>query len=151
MIHTVQQDILMPTALDGFLTKLTDVSTTNHTFFTVTIHKEKNVLMLLMFIIWSPTIFGLSLSLSTYTHTKFSNTNSSLMFTVNWTRWFVHILTYTFIRRRLEFHLQLSAQVKDFLFYEIFDRLFSNAYSLIFAIVLHKSNWAKIVSKNIFK
>ena len=64
MIHTVQQDILMPTALDGFLTKLTDVSTTNHTFFTVTIHKEKNVLMLLMFIIWSPTIFGLSLSLS---------------------------------------------------------------------------------------
>ena len=122
MIHTVQQDILMPTALDGFLTKLTDVSTTNHTFFTVTIHKEKNVLMLLMFIIWSPTIFGLSLS--TCIHTKFSNTNSSLMFTVNWTRWFVHILTNTFIRRRLKFHLQLSAQVKDFLFYEILDCLF---------------------------
>ena len=131
MIHTVQQDILMPTALDGFLTKLTDVSTTNHTFFTVTIHKEKNVLMLLMFIIWSPTIFGLSLSLSTYTHIlkymrthKISKANSSLMFTVNWTRWFVHILTNTFIRCRLEFHLQLSAQLKDFLFYEILDRLF---------------------------
>ena len=44
MSLAVQQDILMPTALDGFLTKLTDVSTTNHTFFIVAMHKEKNVL-----------------------------------------------------------------------------------------------------------
>ena len=125
MIHTVQQDILMPTALDGFLTKLTDVSTTNHTFFSITMHKEKNVLLVLMFIIWSPTIFG-SLSYSLSLSNTSTHTNLSLIFTVNWTRWFVHILTNTYIYGvGLSSFNNLCSHVKDSLFLR-------NTWSLIF-------------------
>ena len=106
----VHLDFLMPKALDGFLTKLTDVSTTNHTFSDVLYYTRMYCVCRSINVSDQQSLF-LSLPL--------------WIFAVNWKICFVHTYLHTYTYIWLNNMCRCVLYMKECV-YKSLDRLFSS-------------------------
>ena len=122
MVLQVHLDFLMPKALDGFLTKLTDVSTTNHTFSEV--RYDKSMYRVCTTYKWITNNPWFSLSLSEFSLSIGKDVLCILTY--------ILIRTYAWIKSvvMLE-HKRVCVQVSWSLIFK----------SLVLTVIVHKSNW----------